>query len=132
MINSRTKGASAEREISKLLYDELGIKLVRNLEQSRSGGHDLIPDKDSLLDAFAIEVKRYANVSTAQLKGFWRQTMIQAIRANKIPVLMYRQDRCDWLAVVPLHVINSDLSKSNCFDSVAILNLSAFCAVVRG
>ncbi|MEQ1635432.1 MAG: hypothetical protein ABL903_02000 [Methylococcales bacterium] len=131
MINSRNKGAGAERELSKLLYDELGVKLLRNLEQSRDGGHDLLAEHGSLLDGYAIEVKRYANVSMAMLKGFWQQAIGQAANGNKIPVLMYRQDRQDWLAVIPLHVINGNLSESNHFDSVAILNLSAFCAVVR-
>lgn len=133
MINSRTKGNNAEREVSKLLYDELGIKLIRNLDQSRSGGHDLTPEQSGgLMDVYAIEVKRYAKITTAMLKGFWNQAVDQAKRANKVPVLIYRQDRGGWLTVVPLHQINPALSESNSFDSVAILNLSAFCAVVRG
>ena len=133
MINSRNKGASAEREIAKLLYDELGVKLSRNLEQSRTGGHDLTPEQSGgLLDGYAIEVKRYAKITTSLLRGFWLQACEQAKRANKVPVLIYRQDRQDWLTVIPLHQINPALSESNSFDSVAILNLSAFCAVVRG
>ena len=93
MVNSRNKGASAEREVSKLLYDELGIKMVRNLEQSRSGGHDLTPEQSGgLLDGYAIEVKRYAKITTALLRGFWQQACEQAQRANKVPLLIYRQD----------------------------------------
>lgn len=133
MINSRTKGNNAERDVSKLLYDELGIRLVRNLEQSRSGGHDLTPEvSGGLMDSYAIEIKRYAKITTAMLRGFWLQACEQAQRANKIPVLIYRQDRGDWLTVIPLHQINPALSESNNFDSVAILSISAFCAVVRG
>lgn len=40
-INSRNKGASAEREFSNIIYQWAGIRLIRNLEQSRSGGFDL-------------------------------------------------------------------------------------------
>lgn len=37
-INSRTKGATAEREFSTIIHEWSGIRLIRNLEQSRSGG----------------------------------------------------------------------------------------------
>lgn len=131
MINSRTKGASAEREIVKILQDELGVKLVRNLEQTRNGGHDLIAEPGSLLDRYAIEIKRYAKISNALLQGFWKQAVEQAKAVNKVPVLIYRQDRSDWLTVIPLHQINPALSQSNHFDSIAILSVSAFCAVLR-
>ena len=68
---SRTKGASAERELIKLLEDHLGdivhqqnLSLQRNLEQTRSGGHDVIG-----LDDIAIEVKRQEKL---QLRPFLR------------------------------------------------------------
>lgn len=131
MINSRTKGASGEREIVKILQDELGVKLFRNLEQTRSGGHDLIPEPGSLLDRYAIEIKRYAKISNSLLRGFWLQSVEQAKLADKEPILICRQDRGDWFTVIPLHQINPALSQSNHFDSTAILSVSAFCAVIR-
>jgi hypothetical protein len=42
MINSRTKGAAAEREIFKILSDCLGVKVERNLVQTREGGADTV------------------------------------------------------------------------------------------
>ena len=41
-INSRQKGAGAEREFAGLVHDWSGVSLIRNLKQTRSGGHDLI------------------------------------------------------------------------------------------
>lgn len=71
-INSRAKGASAEREFAQLIHQHLGVDLRRNLEQSRSGGHDLVAvgtDSVSLaLDAFAIEIKRYALVTPGLIR----------------------------------------------------------------
>jgi Holliday junction resolvase len=130
-INSRTKGAAAEREVSRLLFDELGIRTARNLEQSRSGGYDLLPDKGSLLEPYAIEIKRYAKVSNAMLKVFWNQAVEQAERANKSPVLLYREDRAAWLGIVSLSLINNSLSQSNHFDNTAIVTLPGLCGLVR-
>jgi hypothetical protein len=130
-INSRTKGASAEREVSRLLFDELGIRTARNLEQSRSGGYDLMPEKDSLLYPYAIEIKRYAKVSNAMLKVFWTQAVEQAELAGKYPVLLFREDRAAWLGVVSLSLINNSLSQSNHFDNTAIVSLPGFCGLVR-
>lgn len=130
-INSRNKGASAEREVSRLIYDELGIKLSRNLEQWRSGGHDLTAANDGPLSSYAIEVKRYAKISNALLKNFWQQAANQADRAGKTPLLLFRADREDWQAVIPLYKVNAELSQSNQFDNVAVLSLPAFCGLVR-
>ena len=42
MVNSQRKGVSAEREVAGLIALNLGIKLKRNLEQTRGGSLDLI------------------------------------------------------------------------------------------
>ena len=34
----RSKGSAGERELARLIDEHLGIRLVRNLEQSRRGG----------------------------------------------------------------------------------------------
>ena len=71
MINSRTKRAAGEREFASQIHDELGITLKRNLEQSRSGGHDLIAAGScptaQHLNQFAIEVKRYQSATDSDL-----------------------------------------------------------------
>ena len=68
-INSRTKGASSEREVAGLIHDHLGVRLVRILTQSRDGGYDLEPARNQTgpvvdcLRGVALEVKRYQAVT---------------------------------------------------------------------
>ena len=45
MVNGRNKGAQFERQVAKMLHDELGVSFKRDLEQYRAADHgDLIPD----------------------------------------------------------------------------------------
>lgn len=135
-INSRAKGADGEREFSRLVLDSLGVRLARNLEQSRSGGHDLEPVGDDpaaqALGRFAIEVKRWATVTPAMLGKFWQQAESQAARASRIPVLAYRGNRQEWRVLVPLSAINGEVyGEWAGIDWTAVLSVPAFCALVR-
>ena len=108
-INSRNKGASAERELAGLIHDHLGVRLVRKLDQCRCGGHDLVVAEGQsgevvdFLDRFAIEVKRHSAVTRAKIEGFWAQAVDQADKANKIPLLALRADRDQWRFMLPMH-----------------------------
>lgn len=133
-INSRTKGATGEREFASLLHQHLGVRLIRNLEQSRSGGYDLIAEGDCpvsrALDQFAIEVKRYTSTSPALIRKWWAQTERQARQASKVPCLAYRGNRQDWRCVVPLAAINPACSWEG-IEYTADLSADAFAAIVR-
>lgn len=97
-MNSRKKGAAAERELARVIHDHLGVRLVRNLEQSRRGGHDLIPYPDQggpvavSLARYAIEAKRYSRTTPHLLRGWWAQTCVQAERVG----LTHATDRTGW------------------------------------
>lgn len=135
-INSRAKGASAEREFARRVFDLTGIQLVRNLEQARGGGYDLAAVGDDpatlSLARFAVEVKRYADITPGLLAQFWRQAERQAQAADKIPVLAYRADRQEWRVVVPLSAVNREsFGAWDGFDWTATLSVPAFCALVR-
>ena len=91
MVHSLNKGKSGEREAAKWLQTSFGLELppIRNLEQTRSGGHDLVG-----FDPFCIEVKR---CETLSLTNWW----LQVLEASKevhgsIPVVMFRQNRKKW------------------------------------
>ena len=104
-INSRAKGASAEREFCKELSEHLGDTLVeplkRNLEQTRNGGHDILG-----LEGLAIEIKRYRALSEADLTRIWKdQVLDQAQRVGGIPVLAYREDFRPWRIRLPMSTI---------------------------
>lgn len=136
-INSRTKGAAGEREFASEIHQWAGIKLIRNLEQCRAGGFDLVvhpDDQSEVADNFralAIECKRYGKVTPGLIAAWWKQTRLQAEPDQLYPVLAYRADRTEWRVVTPLSLINPDLPRSLELDSTATMALPAFCAVVR-
>lgn len=97
-INSRTKGATGEREIINLIkpvieraYAQAGVPMPtvqRNSLQSHLGGSDIAG-----LHTVSIEVKR---CEVLQVEKWWAQCMRQATGENKIPVLAYRKNRQPW------------------------------------
>lgn len=133
----RTKGATGEREVCRAIHDQLGVRLIRNLEGPRSGGYDLIvhPEDDGptadALRRFAPEVKRHARATAGQLAQWWSQATEQASRAGLIPVLLYRADRADWRVLVPLSVLRPELRAWEGIEWTADLSLLGFASVIR-
>ena len=89
----KAKGGAGEREAARLLEGwgrEIGVALTveRNLEQTRSGGYDLIG-----VPKLAVEVKR---VQALALPAWWRQTCRAAEASDLIPFLMWRRNRGQW------------------------------------
>ena len=99
---AKTKGANAERELAAIMMGwaaEIGVALdlIRNLEQVRSGGHDLLG-----IPGIATEVKR---VEVLAINTWWGQCVGQAVAEGHrlgvgehgiIPLLAYRQSRRPW------------------------------------
>ena len=125
-INSRAKGKAGELEFAKLIEQRTGVKLTRNLAQTRQGGHDLIVSGGpaalaQFLGQFAIEVKRAKTATPVVRYGWWTQTVRQAERAGLVPLLAHRRDREGWLIAIPLaafsgrheHVGQCELSLDN-------------------
>jgi Holliday junction resolvase-like predicted endonuclease len=93
MTNSRNKGASGEREVAQELHRQLGMNFKRNLEQSRSGGGDLVCDETAF--PFSIEVKRRASGWTCDPK--WEAQAFRAAKeTGQHPCVIYRFDRQEW------------------------------------
>lgn len=84
----RRKGAAAEREICKLLSDELGLTVQRNIGQARSGGADCLE-----LPGFALEIKRQESLSRP---AWWRQAVKQGEKARLEPLVAYRRNGEAW------------------------------------
>ena len=123
--NGRNKGAAFERDIAKMLHDELGISFKRDLEQYREGGHgDLIPSDPEF--PFTLELKRYADGPIGGQKAWWSQTCVAARREDKYPALIYRYDRQPIRCVVPMapHHWADD-------GYVVEMEFDAFCYLVR-
>jgi hypothetical protein len=115
MINSRTKGAVAEREIFNILSDCLGVKVERNLVQTREGG------SDTVVGDWAIEVKRQETLSVA---AWWVQAEIQAKRVNKKPMLIYRKSRMPWRVIVSAQDFVGLYGGTVMFDELIEVSLS--------
>jgi Holliday junction resolvase len=136
-INSRNKGAAGEREFAGLIRDHLGVRLVRNLVQSRDGGCDLVVSPDQggpvadALGMLAIEVKRCSRATESTLKRFWEQATRQANEAGKLPVLAFREDRQSWRVVMPLAHLHSGLSLWDSWEHTAMLSVDGFASIIR-
>lgn len=129
-INSRAKGAAAEREFCKELADHLGDVLVeplkRNLEQTRKGGHDIVG-----LDGYAIEIKRYRVIKEGDIARFWAQAVDQAKRVEGTPVLAFREDFCSWRVRIPWGFMMPDMDWDEDVDFTIELSLKAFASLIR-
>lgn len=128
-INSRAKGAAAEREFCKELADHLGDVLVeplkRNLEQTRKGGHDIVG-----LEGYAIEIKRYRVIKEGDIVRFWAQAVEQAKRVESTPILAYREDFCSWRVRIPWGFMMDDEWDED-VDFTLELSMKAFASLIR-
>lgn len=99
-MNIRAKGSKGELEAAKWLHKWLQLKEVpaRNLEQTRSGGHDL------LVPPFVIEVKRCETLARNQ----WWSQVVAATGVGLCSVVMYRRNRQPWRFLVPARIIGLD------------------------
>jgi len=123
-INSRNKGASAERQLIKEIYEWTGMELTRNFSQASVGGHDLIG-----LDFWAIECKRYAVAKEHDKKLWWQQAVNQARRVGKKPVVCYREDRRPWRCILPYP--DTTIFGVEDYRCTAEVDLELFCGIIR-
>ena len=101
---SRNKGAAFERDVCKMIAEELGIEVGRNLDQTREGGCDI-----ELADLFAIECKRYASAAGGWFQpAWWQQAEKSAALCNLVPVLIWKYDRQPIRMALPIYTINAD------------------------
>ena len=104
MVNGRNKGAAYERTIAQQLFNELGIKFKRDLEQYRAGAHaDLIADNPYF--PFTLELKRYKDGPIGGSPSWWQQVEVAAEREGKLPCLIYKYDRKPDRCVIPLSAV---------------------------
>ena len=94
-INSRAKGAAAEREFANYLKDR-GHGTARRGQQF-SGGADSPDVVCPTLPGVHFEVKR---VEKGNLYLWLDQAMRDA--AQKVPVVVHRKNKREWVAILPL------------------------------
>ena len=109
MVNSRTKGSAFERIIARALFEELGIKFVRDLRQYQQAQFgDLVTDDPAW--PYVLELKRYRNGPIGGLTAWWEQVERAAANAKQIPVLIYKYDRAPIRVVLMLMGVKADVS----------------------
>ena len=92
MVNGRNKGAAFERDLAKILLDELGLTFKRDIEQYREADHGDLICVDMPDFPFSIEAKRY-RAGYGINPQWWSQTCDSALATNKLPLLVYKYDR---------------------------------------
>lgn len=122
---SRNKGSAFEREIAAVLFDELGIRFSRDLEQYRQGQRgDLIPDDPAF--PFLIECKRRkAGIGCDQ--AWQKQAAQAALAAGKIPAVVFRFDRQQTRVSVPMRAF----CEAWPMDVWAECTIAGFCFIAR-
>ena len=83
---ARNKGAGGEREVAKILADNLGFVVKRNLSQSRDGADDITIQK------FRVEVKRQETLSIDK----WSAQVESCAKPGEVPVVIYRRNGQPW------------------------------------
>ena len=138
-VNSRAKGSSFERQIAKLLNDRLGTT-----EFSRTPGSGAFATTHSLPDhlkiygdlitpqnfRYCIECKKgYNNQNLYSLfnksSEFWKfieQCQKDSDKCDKLPMVIFKQDRQPTLLIIPHHV---QLGQSQYYIQIENINTQA-------
>ena len=124
--NSRTKGATFERQVAAMIREQLGFDCKRNLEQYQAGGDDL-----SGVPGWSIECKRYATCVPSNIKAFWQQCEAQAAAKGARPVLIVKQDRQPIQVFINWMGPGFDCYEQSDFNSVAQISFDLWCGIVR-
>jgi hypothetical protein len=99
MVNGRNKGAAFERQIAGMLFDELGIRFKRNLDQYQQKGlADLTPDQPF---PFELELKRYKD----RVEPRWWDQIVAATPPGKFPALIWKLDRQPINVRIPIEAL---------------------------
>ena len=123
MPNSRVKGRAGEQECCRILRKELPMFHVhRNwMAQSAEGGADVV------IPGWAIEIKRHK--TAARINDWWVQAAMQAVFFDGLvrPVLLYRVDRGEWMAMMSMFDLRPDLQS----HTQVTMKISTWCTLVR-
>ena len=91
--SARNKGSVGEREVARILEDCLGLKVSRQLSQTRDGGCDL--KIRCARKTFNIEVKRCERI---QAYKFFDQAE-KSCSGGEIPIVIFRSNGKGWLFI---------------------------------
>lgn len=104
-MKSKAKGSIGERKAKKWLEEGLSLApgtLSRNLEQSRSGGSDILG-----LGPLTIEVKRRKRGPREYERAAWLEQVVRAAPMDTTPVVLYKVDGRNPWRVIVLATVNT-------------------------
>lgn len=129
---SRRKGAGFERDVARLLFEELGIKFERDLDQYRKSDRgDLLPVGCTF--PFLIECKATQDVITACKPEWWKQADNAALAQGLRPVVIWKTDRRKIRCTLNLRDVMECVSRSrwSAENHLVELPLEGFVYVAR-
>jgi len=91
---ARSKGGAAEREVVELLKAHGWLEARRNFRSGADGGADITGGPADT----SWEIKRQERVCIWE----WLQQAAEAARPTDTPIVAFRRNRSEWLAVLPL------------------------------
>ncbi len=137
MVNSRAKGSRFELKIAADLFDALGIKFERILDQVREAGlGDLRPVTGTF--PFTLEMKHYKSGQQAR-PDWWDQACTSARLANNLPALLYKFNNVPVRCRIPLQAV-IDMAEFNAYSGGADpydwryaceVDFDTFCMIAR-
>lgn len=86
-MNSKAKGSAFERLVAAEIHKLTGVRTTRNLEQTRSGGSDLVG-----FPGWCIECKIRKDGAWIQ-EAWWDQVMRESTKLQLKPALIFRVSR---------------------------------------
>jgi len=102
---AKQKGKRGEKEfaevLTKLLARDTSWDDQKVFVDPQANGGDIIS-----IQGLSIEVKRQ---ETLNLKGWWRQALVQADHTGGIPIVAFRQNRKAWKILMPAFLILLEL-----------------------
>lgn len=131
MVNSRNKGAAFERHICNFLNDLLEKKglersVKRNLDQYQTKGL-----ADLYFKNYAIECKRYKERKDNWPINKWWEQAVESAGNKYIPILIYKYDRQEIKAVIPLAELNPELKENFDPKRICITNFKHFLEIAE-
>lgn len=96
MVNSRRKGAAGELELAHALHEILGVTTRRTQQYSGTEGTSDVLVKE--WPSIHLECKRLKRIAVTK----HMEQAKRDCREDQLPVVMMREDRGEWLVMVPL------------------------------
>lgn len=100
-INSRTKGAVAEREAAAVINGLFPGAEARRGVQFKGGPES--PDVKSSIDGVHFEIKRTESINVYK----YLEQSIRDSGPNQVPVVLHRKNHGEWILITPFKSIRS-------------------------